>query len=484
LSKETIVTRPAPEAPAVPAPEAATPDATDPDATAPESAPIPWEVSRRRLIPSMVVGTFIEWYDMFIYTQGAALLFPKLFFPELTPLTGTLAAFATFGVGYLARPLGAILFGHIGDRFGRRTSLIFTLLLMGLATSLVGLLPTYAVIGVWAPALLVVLRLAQGLGAGAEYSGSFVLVAESAPRKKRGFWSAFPGTGVYLGQGTAAVAGALVFALPGAAADTWAWRIPFLLSSLLVVVGLIVRLKLQESPVFRLMEREKDVRRVPVAEVFRHSKKRLAMALVLTAPIAFNSYVTTTYGITFAATHGISVHDVLVGSILGAYVAVFTVPIAGWLCDRFGRRPVYMTLSITSGIGAFPYFALLSTGQAPWLWLAVVAIVAPFIYSLTGGQAAFLAELFPAEYRYSGVALSREIATALLTAFCPIVALALVQLNGGSPWVLCIAMTIVGLGTAVVVWLLPETRARFLEPGAPETEAEALRLREPERVAA
>lgn len=437
--------------------------------SSPATQALPWEIARRTLIPSMLIGTFIEWYDMFIYTQGAALVFPKLFFPAFSPTAGTLAAFATFGVGYLARPFGAVIFGHIGDRFGRRTSLIFTLVLMGFATTLVGALPTFSSVGVLAPVLLVALRLLQGLGAGAEYSGSFVLVAESAPRRRRGFWSAFPGIGVYLGQGTAAVAGAVVFALPASAADIWAWRIPYFVSALLVVVGLIVRVKLQESPVFAQMERIKDVRRVPFVEVFRHSKKRLAMALVLTAPIAFNSYVTTTYGITYSSQHGIPTSAVLIGSIAGAYTALLTVPIAGWLTDRFGRRPVYITLALTSGVFAFPYFALLSTGKAPLLWVALVVIVAPFIFSLTGGQAAFLAELFPAEYRYSGVALSRELATALLTAFCPIIALGLVELNGGSPWILCTAMTLVGAATAAVVIALPETRGRSLAPGARET---------------
>ncbi|HEY0247170.1 MAG TPA: MFS transporter [Gryllotalpicola sp.] len=442
---------------------------TDASAPAVLATALPWKVSRRRLIPSMLIGTFIEWYDMFIYTQGAALIFPHLFFPAFSPAAGTLAAFATFGVGYLARPVGAVLFGHVGDRFGRRTSLIFTLVLMGASTALVGLLPTFQQIGVLAPALLVVLRLLQGLGAGAEYSGSFVLVAESAPRSRRGFWSAFPGIGVYLGQGTAAVAGATVFALPLSAAESFAWRIPYFVSALLVVLGLIVRLKLQESPVFRQLESITAARKTPFVQVFLHSKKRLAMALVLTAPIAFNGYVTTTYGITYSVQHGTSTANVLIGSIIGAYVAIITVPIAGWLSDRFGRRPVYLVLSLCSGASAFPYFALLSSGKAPLLWIAMVAIVAPFIYSLTGGQAALLAELFPAEYRYSGVALSRELSTALLTAFCPIIALGLVELNGGSPWILCASMALIGVLTAIVVFLLPETRAREMGPGAAET---------------
>lgn len=433
------------------------------------SAPLPWKVTRRRLIPSMLIGTFIEWYDMFIYTQGAALIFSHLFFPEFSPAAGTLAAFATFGVGYLARPFGAVIFGHIGDRFGRRTSLIFTLTLMGLSTAMVGVLPTFAAVGILAPSLLVVLRLLQGLGAGAEYSGSFVLVAESAPRLRRGFWSAFPGIGVYLGQGTAAVAGATVFSLPLSAAEGFAWRIPYFVSAVLVAVGLIVRLKLQESPVFHEVERRRIVRTVPFIEVFRHSTKRLAMALVLTAPISFNAYVTVTYGLTYSAQHGIPTKDILIGSIAGAYVAVITVPIAGWLTDRFGRRPIYIGLAIASGVSAFPYFALVSTGDAPLLWIALVVLVAPFIYSLTGAQAALLAELFPAEYRYSGVALSREISTALLTAFCPIIALALVGVTGGAPWLLATAMLFVGVATAVVVYFLPETRARMLGPGAAET---------------
>ncbi len=440
--------------------------------TAPSSG-ITWRETRRRVLPATLVGTFLEWFDMFVYAQAAALIFPKIFFPTISPTAGTLASFATFGVGYLARPVGAIIFGHIGDKHGRKFSLIFTLMLMGGATVLVGCLPTYAGIGLGAPILLVVLRLAQGLGSGAEYAGSLTMVAEVAPAERRGFWTAVPGSGIYIGQMLAAIIGVTVFSvLPRSSLLTWGWRLPFLFSIVLIIVGLILRMRLGESPIFDKMERQQNIRKVPALTVFHRSPLRLVLSIALTAPIAFNAYMTSTYGLTFSVSRGVSQTNALIGTILGTGLAIFLVPLSGYLSDKFGRKKVFLTTCGLGGLAAFPYFALLDTGSTGLLWLAQLVLVAPTILSLTGAQAAFLPELFGSAYRYSGVAMSRELSTAGLTSVTPIVGLALVAALHGQPWLVAAAMVGVAVVSFVAVSFLPETRGIELTPDAAPTATE------------
>jgi MFS transporter, MHS family, shikimate and dehydroshikimate transport protein len=441
-----------------------------------ESAtPTSWERQRRTLLPAAVVGTVLEWYDMFVYAQAAALVFATIFFPRFSPVAGTLAAFATFGAGYLARPLGAIVFGHVGDRFGRRTALSLTLVLMGVSTTLIGVLPDYQTVGLLAPALLLVLRLLQGLGSGAEFSGSFVMVAEFAPARRRGFWSALPGTGIYAGIILATIVSLTVFRLPEAQLYSWGWRLPFLASFVLIIIGLVMRLRMSESPVFRQLEQRKESHSVPFLTVFRRSPKVLGLAILLTAPIAFNAYVGSTYSLTYGTKHGASQTGVLVGSLLGAIVAFLLVPVAGWLSDRFGRRPVYMSMTLLSAVGAVPYFLLLDLGADLPYWLAQALIMAPFTQALTGAQAAYLAELFEPAHRFTGVALSREISTAALTSIAPITALGLVTVAGGAPWLLAAAMAIISLlGFAAAFWL-PETRAMDMHAAPAEVAVEPAR---------
>lgn len=423
-----------------------------------------WRDSRKRLLPGMVVGTVLEWYDLFIYAQAAALVFGPLFFPQVSATAGSLAAFATFGVGYLARPLGAVVFGHIGDRHGRRTALLATLLLMGVATSAIGLLPTYESAGLAAPVLLTVLRLAQGLGAGAEYAGAFVMVSEMAPRQHRGFWTSLPGAGIYGGVMLSAGVAAVVFTLPEAALFSWGWRVPFLLSFLLIGVALYLRLRVAETPAFKQLEQQREVRKLPVLTVLKNAPLRLFLAVVLTTPIAFNVYVALTYSVKFSATRGLSETYGLIGITLGSAVALLSVPVAGWLSDRFGRRPVYLTLAALSAVISFPYFMLLDTGQPGPTWLAQSLLMGAVVFALTGAQAAYLAELFDARYRYSGVALSREISTAALSAPAPVIAISLAAISGGDPWLTAGIMVLISIACLVAVWVLPETRGRDLAP--------------------
>jgi MFS family permease len=419
-----------------------------------------WNQQRRTLIPATVVGTVLEWYDMFVYAQAASLIFATIFFPSFSGSAGTLAALATFGAGYIARPVGAIVFGHIGDKLGRKTALSLTLIMMGLCSTLIGVLPTYESVGILAPTLLVALRLLQGLGSGAEFAGSFVMVAEFAPANRRGYWASLPGTGVYGGIILATIVGLTVFQLPDEQLYSWGWRLPFLVSFVLIIIGLVLRLRLAESPVFKDLKQRKEAHSIPFVAIFRKSPRTLLLAILLTAPIAFNAHVSSTYSLTFGVEQGVSRTGVLLGSLLGAIAAFCLVPVAGRLSDRFGRRPIYMIMTALGAVGSFPYFMLILAGTDVSFWAAHVLIMAPFTQALTGAQAAFLAELFEPRHRYTGVALSRELSTALLASIAPVTALGLITAAGGRPWLLAAFMSLLSLAAFAAAYFLPETRGK------------------------
>lgn len=419
-----------------------------------------WNQQRRTLIPAAVVGTVLEWYDMFVYAQAASLIFATIFFPSFSGTAGTLAALATFGAGYIARPVGAIVFGHIGDKFGRKTALSLTLILMGMSTTLIGVLPTYEAAGIVAPILLVTLRLLQGLGSGAEFAGSFVMVAEFAPATRRGFWASLPGVGVYGGIILATIVGLTVFQLPDEQLYSWGWRLPFLVSFVLIIIGLVMRLRLSESPVFKDLAKRKESHSLPFVAIFKKSPKTLFLAILLTAPIAFNAHVSSTYALTFGVEQGVSRTGVLIGSLLGAIAAFILVPVAGRLSDRFGRRPIYMIMTGIGAVGTFPYFMLIMAGTDTAFWAAHVLVMAPFTQALTGAQAAFLTELFPSRHRYTGVALSRELSTALLASIAPVTALGLISAAGGRPWLLAGFMSLVSLAAFAGAFFLPESKGK------------------------
>jgi MHS family shikimate/dehydroshikimate transporter-like MFS transporter len=441
-------------------------NAADPTrGSSPSSQQEAWSRSRGRLIPAVLVGTTLEWYDVFIYAQAAALIFGGVFFPTSSAAMGTLLAFATYGVGYLARPVGAVIFGHVGDRLGRRTALMATLLLMGFSTTLIGVLPTYDQVGLLAPTLLVVLRLLQGVGAGAEYAGSFVMIAEMVPARRRGFLTAIPGSGIYAGIVVASFVGTITFTME----QSWAWRLPFLLSVVLIVVGFFFRMRIAESPVFEELEQERSRRGLPVVDVIRRTPRRLFLAVLLTAPIGFNSYVVLTYSLSYSVGQGMAKATALWGTLIASALAVFLVPLFGALTDRFGRRPVYLVVALSGAATAFPYFLLLGTGET-WPTWAAQALLALTCFTTTGVQAAYLAELFPASVRYSGVALSREICTAALAAPAPVVATALAAWSGG-PWLTAALMVLACLACAWAVLQLPETRGSDLSPQPLETAA-------------
>src|SRR6202795_1619591 len=322
--------------------------------------------ARLRVILAASVGSALEWYDFFLYGTAAALVFGDLFFPKSDPVVGTLLAFLTFGVGFVVRPLGGILFGIMGDRFGRKPVLVATLLMIGIGTTAIGVLPTYAQIGYWAPALLVLLRVIQGLGAGAEYGGAVIFLVENAPAQHRGFWGSFAPLGVSIGNLLAAGAFALVTLLPREDLLSWGWRLPFLASFLLIVVGIFVRLRIAETPVFTeaVVARGK-IERNPAMEALRRHPRNFMV--VLGARLAENGlgYVINTLGVPKA--------DALSALMLAFVVELFTIVGFATLSDRIGRRPVYMFGALAGVAWAFPFFLLVGTKE--WIWIAVAFIV-------------------------------------------------------------------------------------------------------------
>jgi len=378
------------------------------------------------VVVASLIGTSLEWYDFFVYGTAAALVFNKLFFPSFEPLVGTLLAFTTYAVGFAARPLGGIIFGHYGDRLGRKNVLVVTLLVMGLATFLIGLLPTYATIGRWAAILLVALRFVQGLGLGGEWGGAVLMSMEHGDPARRGLNASWPQVGVPAGLLLANGVLALISALTSDAGFlSWGWRVPFLLSGVLVLVGLWIRLTISESPLFEEIEQEHTKARMPVLDVLRVYPRSVLTALGarIGVDVAFYTFVL------FIVTYVTQVLKVprataLNAVLIGAAVQLALIPLFGWLSDRLGRRPVYLFGAVGALLWVFAFFLLLDTRSAPLIVLAtVVALV--FHAAMYGPQAAFIAELFSTRLRYSGASLGYQIAGVLGGALAPIISIAL-----------------------------------------------------------
>ncbi len=414
--------------------------------------------SRLRVILAASIGSALEWYDFFLYGTAAALVFGELFFPKSDPVVGTLLAFLTFGVGFVVRPLGGILFGIMGDRYGRKPVLVATLLMIGVGTTLIGLLPTYAQIGYWAPALLVAMRVVQGLGAGAEYGGAVIFLVENAPPKHRGFWGSFAPLGVSVGILLAAGAFALVTLLPREDLMSWGWRIPFLASFLLIVVGIYVRLKITETPVFTeaVVARGKIERNPAMEALKRHPRN---FFVVLGARLAENGlgYLFPVFGLSYCVTTlGVPRADALSALMLAFIIELFTIMGFAALSDRIGRRPVYMFGALAGIAWAFPFFLLVGTKE--WIWIAVAFIGARAVVTaaMFGPQAAYFAELFPPQRRFAGFAFARELGSLLAGGPAPFVAAALVAWSG-SWWPVACYAAFLAACTAVAIYCGPET---------------------------
>ncbi|WP_394848419.1 MHS family MFS transporter [Pendulispora brunnea] len=412
----------------------------------------------RRVVIASLVGTSLEWYDFFLYGLAAALIFKKLFFPTFDPLAGTLASLATYAVGFVARPIGGAVFGHFGDKIGRKNILIFTLVLMGASTFAIGLLPTYDSIGVAAPILLVALRFLQGLGLGGEWGGAVLMSIEHSHQARRGLAASWPQVGAPAGNLLAAgVLGVLSAAMPDEAFHRWGWRLPFLLSAALIVVGLWIRRSISESPLFLEASQKHAVPKMPLLEVLRQHPRELLVVLGARIGSDVCYYIFALFIVTYATQHvgmprEVALHGVLIGS---AFQLVF-MPLFGALSDRYGRRPISLAGAIGAAAWGFVFFRMLDAKSAPLLF--VTAIVGLFFHAaMYGPQAAFVSELFSTRLRYSGASLSYQAAGILGGALAPIIALALLTYFGTSVAVSLYLLGALGINIAAML-AAPETR--------------------------
>ncbi|MEV1249651.1 MFS transporter [Nonomuraea sp. NPDC050022] len=377
----------------------------------------------RRAATASVVGTAIEWYDFFLYGTAAATVFADVFFPKSTPYAGVLASFATYAVGFAARPVGAAIFGHWGDRIGRKATLIITLVMMGVSSALIGVLPGTATIGVIAPILLVTLRILQGIAVGGEWSGSVLLSMEWGNQRRRGLMASWPQVGVPIGLILGTGAMSLVALAAGDSFKDWGWRIPFLASLVLVAIGLWVRLRVMETPLFAKLLETRQVAKLPVVEVLKRHPKEVVLSALLRIPEQMPFYLYTTFVITYITSPTIGMSRTFAFAAVSAAAAVelFAIPYFGHLSDRIGRRRLYLIGAALLAVIAFPYYALLNTG------IAVVILVTMMVTQLQhsmeyGPQAALIAESFPTSLRYGGAGLGYQLASVIAGGPAPLIA--------------------------------------------------------------
>ena len=411
-----------------------------------------------QIIFASVIGTIVEWYDFLIYGTAAALVFNKLFFPTLDPLAGTLAAFASYAVGFAARPLGGAIFGHYGDRLGRKSMLTLTMLIMGAGTFLIGCLPTYASIGIWAPILLVALRLLQGIGIGGEWGGAVLMVIEHAPENRRGLYGSLVQVG--FPAGIAASTGTFLWLsrMPEADFLSWGWRVPFLASAILIAVGLFIRLRLAETPAFKRIKDEAEIARMPVLEVLTGQTRNFLIAVGIKVSEVAWVYVLTVFSIVYATkTLGLSRELILYAILLAAILEFATMPFFGWLSDIVGRRPMYLVGATLSILVAFPLFWLLDTKDPTIVVLSIAVVMSLTHASMFGPQAAFMPELFGTKLRYSGASLGCQIAAAISGGLAPVIATGLLAWAGAT-WPISIYLIILGLITIAATLAAAETR--------------------------
>ncbi|HEY0219245.1 MAG TPA: MFS transporter [Afipia sp.] len=387
----------------------------------------------RSVVFASSIGTIIEWYDFLIYATAAALVFNKAFFPTIDPLAGTLAALGTYAVGFLARPLGGALFGHFGDRLGRKSMLVLTMFIMGLSTFAIGLLPNYATIGVFAPILLVLLRVVQGIGLGGEWGGASLMVIEHAPAGKRGFYGSFVQIGFPIGLVLASLAFALVTKLPEADFQAWGWRIPFLASIVLLVLGTFIRSKIPETPVFEKMKATGSFSKNPFAEVIGKNFKTFLIAVGLKLSEVSWVYMLTVFVVVYATTKLALPKQMLLDAVM--YAALFellTLPVFGYLSDKIGRKPFFILGALFTVAFAFPLFWMLETKSVAMVTTAII-IAMNFGHGMMFGlESAYFPELFGSRVRYSGASFGFQVAAALGGGFAPIIATALAGYFGGT----------------------------------------------------
>ncbi|KAK47895.1 major facilitator transporter [Caballeronia jiangsuensis] len=422
----------------------------------------------RKVVVASLIGATIEWYDFFLYGVVAGIVFNKLYFPNSDPLISTMLAYGTFAVGFLSRPLGGVIFGHFGDRVGRKSMLVMTLTIMGVATVLIGMVPTYAQIGIWAPSLLLFLRVLQGIGLGGEWGGAVLMAFEYAPENKRGFYASIPQIGLALGLclSSGVVAG-LSLTLTDAQFLAWGWRVAFFLSFALVVIGMYIRLNVMETPEFARIQKTGSEVRMPILEVIsKYPGNTIAgMGARFIDGVFFNVFGVFSISYLTGTLH-LQRTDALLGVMVAAFVMIFTIPFFGRLSDRVGRARIYFWGSLATGLSAFFGFWLMknSGGNTMLAWLAVVIPLGVVYASIYGPEAALFSELFDAKVRYSGISFVYQFSGIFASGISPIVATWLLQRNGGDPWMIagyCLAAGIISALSAAWVGLRQRREMAF-----------------------
>jgi metabolite-proton symporter len=407
-----------------------------------------------------LIGTTIEWYDFFLYGTITGLVFNKLFFPSHDLFVSTMLAYTTYAVGFATRPVGGIFFGHFGDRIGRKPLLILTLSIMGVSTFFIGLLPTYASIGIAAPLLLLLLRLLQGFGLGGEWGGAVLMSFEYAPREKRGFYACYPQIGLAIGLClSTGVVAFLSYSLTDAQFQSWGWRAAFMISIVLVIVGLFVRLKLLETPEFTKIKEARQEVKVPVGEVVREYKKNvlLGWGARYIDGVVFNVYAVFTLSY-LVQVLGHSRTEILLSITAAAFILIFTIPWASKLSDRIGRRQVYGWGALACGIIAFPMFWLMHYSNSTLLAGIAIIISLGVVYPLCyGPEAALFCELFDTRVRYTGISVVYQVSGIVSSSITPLIATVLLKVGGGAPWLVALYVFIVGLISSVSVYFMRRT---------------------------
>ncbi|MFM0097799.1 MFS transporter [Paraburkholderia nemoris] len=418
------------------------------------------------------LGSALEYYDFALYNLASALIFGPLFFPSSTPAMGLIASFGAYFLGFAIRPVGGIIFGTLGDRYGRKFVLMATILLMGIASTLIGFLPTYASAGIWAPILLVGCRLLQGLGAGAEQAGAAVLMAEYAPPKRRGYFAALPFMGVLLGT---VMAAAIYFALVRVEdlSQNWLWRVPFLLSAVIIAVAIWIRLKLKESPSFTKLEARSEVNENPLKHLIQHSKPTLLKVIGLRMAENGGSSIYQSLAISYIATAtGLKGQIGPIALLLAGASGAIIIPLAGMASDRFGRIPVYRAFAVYQLLLAYPTWWVLSLGNAT-ASIAMLCVALAGVWGMFATQGALLPELFGAQHRYAGVAVGREVSAVIAGGVAPLVGASMIAwatLHWGGhegtilAWIpLASYVAILSLIGVLTTYFTPETRGRDLD---------------------
>ena len=409
--------------------------------------------SMRAVVMAGAIGTVMEWYDFLIYATTAALVFNKLFFPASDPTVGTLAALGSYAVGFFARPFGGMVFGHVGDRIGRKSMLMATLLLMGAATFLIGLLPTYAVIGVWAPILLVALRIVQGIGLGGEWGGAALMVIEHAPAARRGLYGSLVQVGFPLGIVLSTLAVSWVASLPEASFLSWGWRLPFLFSAVLFAFGAFVRARVAETPVFLDLKTSMTLSRNPIREAVVDGRGSFLTAVGLKLSEVSWIYMLTVFAVVYATTHlhlskGLILHAITIAAVF----ELVSIPFFGWLSDRVGRRPLYIAGALFTIAFAFPLFWMLDSREPALVTLAVVVAMNLGHGMMFAPEATYFPELFEGPVRCTGASFGFQVSAAIGGGLTPLLATWLVSLSGGTVGVsiLFVGLALVTLASAML----------------------------------